>query len=211
MKLKKIYIDTCVALNYLEDRTSDSLVFMQSINTRKWELKTSTFTLVELSDYQKNSIYFWDKLSERKSLNYILRKVRDQKSNRKLTRNQLRRVQAWLDAVIKTFPTELAFHDLADTSAWQWAKMISESSNVTAKDSVHLATAFALAVNNDCDFFVTDDSDLKKEALELIKGTRLIKKIKIMSSGEFGAEFPPLKKKSASLNLRGVSQKEEVS
>ena len=53
-KSKILYIDTNVILDFVADKDNHTVVLMESVRTRNWKLKISTFAMIELAEYRKN-------------------------------------------------------------------------------------------------------------------------------------------------------------
>jgi predicted nucleic acid-binding protein len=197
-KNKIIYVDTCVIIDYFADKETNAVVMMKSVKTRGWRLRTSTFAMIELAEYRRNEIYLWDKLSQKKSLNSVVKKIRNPRTNKKLKDHQLIRVAEWLEELEKNLPN-IGFLDLEpskdkDTdSGWDLAHYISKYSNLNSKDVIHLASALASAINDDCDFFITNDGDLSKETNKFLKEYKLTRTLKVFSPKQFVDKYPPLK------------------
>ena len=82
-KNKILYIDTNVALDYITDKDKNVIVLMKSVKSRKWKLRISTFAMIELAEYRKNEIYLWGELSKNRSLNSIIKKIKNPRDNKK--------------------------------------------------------------------------------------------------------------------------------
>lgn len=199
-KNKILYIDTNVILDFVADKDNNVVVLMESIRTRGWKLRTSTFTMIELAEYRKNEIFLWDKLSQHKSLNNILKKIRNAKEVKKLKKYHFDQVASWLEALQKQLPN-IDFLDLDSAkdqdviSSWQLAHELGIYSNLCSKDVIHLATATAASQNNECDFFITNDGDLINESKQIIKEMKLQNKLNVLRPKEFIELYPPIKKK----------------
>ncbi len=76
-KSKILYIDTNVILDFVADKDNYTVVLMESVKTRSWKLRISTFAMIELAEYRKNEIFLWDKLSQNKSLNNIIKRIKN--------------------------------------------------------------------------------------------------------------------------------------
>lgn len=76
-KSKILYIDTNVVLDFVADKDNNVIVLMKSVKSRGWKLRISTFAMIELAEYRKNEIFLWDKLSKNKSLNSIVKRIKN--------------------------------------------------------------------------------------------------------------------------------------
>jgi|GEM_PF-2436483 len=195
-KNRIVYLDTNVILDFI-DKDSEAVVLMKSLKTRGWQLRVSTLGMIELIDYKKNDLYLWKKLSKGSSLNTILKRIRDPRNDRKLRQYDFQQVSEWLEQVIAELPN-IGFLELNEDDAWQLALKISVYSNLQTKDVIHFATAVAAAQNDGCDFFITSDGQLLKEAVRLKLGITGIRSLKLMKPREFVDKYPPLKKQSKS-------------
>lgn len=199
-KSKILYIDTNVILDFIADKDSNVIVLMKSVKSRGWRLRTSTFAMIELAEYRKNELFLWDQLSKNKSLNSIIKRIRNPRDNKKLKSHHFDQASDWLSGLQEKLPN-MGFLDLDspknknELGSWDLAHDISVYSNLNAKDVIHLATAVAAAQNQDCDFFITSDGDLYKESSEIMKLVKLQNKLKIMKPKDFIEIYPPIKKK----------------
>ena len=199
-KSKILYIDTNVILDFVSDKDNHTVVLMESVRTRNWKLKISTFAMIELAEYRKNEIFLWDKLSQNKSLNSIIKKIRNPRENKKLKKYHFEQVSSWLENLQQQLPN-LGFLDLDSSkdenipSSWQLAHELGVYSNLNAKDVIHLATAIAASQNKECDFFITNDGDLYDESKKIIKEIKLENKLRVLKPKEFIDQFPTIKKK----------------
>lgn len=197
-KNKIIYLDTCVILDYL-DKEENSVVLMKSVKDRKWEIRTSTFGMVELAEYRRNEIYLWHKLSNKKSLNTLMKAIRNPQREKKLKDYQFSELSDWLANIHTALPKfqslDLTSSEKPDVqSSWQLAYDLSISTNLNAKDNVHLATAISASLNKECDFFITIDGNLYDEAKRIVTEFKMKKKLQIIKPKEFIERYPPLKK-----------------
>jgi len=199
-KSKILYIDTNVILDFVVDKDNYTVVLMESVKTRDWKLRISTFAMIELAEYRKNEIFLWDKLSQNKSLNSIIKRIKNPRENKKLKRYHFEQVSSWLENLQQQLPN-IGFLDLDSSkdeniqSSWQLAHELGIYSNLNAKDVIHLATAIAASQNKECDFFITNDGDLYNESNKIIKEIKLENKLKVLKPKEFVEQFPPIKKK----------------
>lgn len=197
-KSKILYLDTCVVLDYL-DKDENTVVLMNSVKKRKWATRTSTFAMVELAEYKRNEIFLWHRLSNRYSLNTLLKSIRNPRKKKKLSTYQLNELSEWLETIQKNLP-KFSSLDLTNSeneseqSSWQLAYDLSISTNLNAKDIIHLATAVAAAVNNECDFFITNDGGLYEEADKVTSELKIRQKLKVYKPKEFIEKYPPPKK-----------------
>lgn len=196
-KSKILYIDTNVVLDYVADKDNNVIVLMESVKSRGWKLRISTFAWIELAEYRRNEIYLWKQLSERKSLNSIIKRIKNQKDNKKLSDYHFNQVEEWLNNIQNTLPN-IDFIDIDkarndnEISGWELASYLSIHSNLNAKDIIHLATAIAASINGECDYFITSDADLFNEAQKIVTNNKI--KLKIIKPKDFALTFPPQKR-----------------
>ncbi len=93
-KSKILYIDTNVILDFVADKDNYTVVLMESVKTRSWKLRISTFAMIELAEYRKNEIFLWDKLSQNKSLNNIIKRIKNPRENKKLKKYHFEQVSS---------------------------------------------------------------------------------------------------------------------
>ena len=67
--------------------------------------------MIELSEYRRNKIYLWDKLSRKKSLNNIIKKIKNPRERKNLKPHYFEQVSNWIDNLQKELPN-LDFLDL---------------------------------------------------------------------------------------------------
>lgn len=213
-KSKILYIDTNVILDYISNEDNNVIVLMNSVKSRDWKLRSSTFAMIELAEYRRNEIYLWDKLSQKKSLNNIIKKIKNSRERKNLKSHHFEQVSDWLDNLRKELPN-LDFLDLDRSknpkikSSWDYAYHFGIYSNMNAKDVIHLSTAITAALNKECDFFITSDGDLFNESIQILKDYKLQTTIKVMKPKEFIEKYPPIKrKKSLPLTARGAGAAE---
>lgn len=198
-KNKILYLDTCVILDYL-DKEEHSVVLINSARKRKWQTRTSTFGMIELAEHRRNEIFLWHRLSNKRSLNAVLKAIRNPRKKKRLKDFQFSELSSWLEEDIqdnlpKFQSLDLATSDREDVqSGWQLAYDLSISTNLNSKDNIHLATAIAASLNNECDFFITRDGDLYEEAKRVVTELKIKQKLNVLKPKEFGELYPPPKK-----------------
>jgi len=165
-----IYIDTNIGRDYTERRDIDSVYFLETIRDKKWNCISSVFLIMELSDIEKDKIFFNNKVIKKNwDVDHFLRERR-KKDLREEDFNDL-------DGYVDIFLRSLKFISFYDSSekGWNLALHLSTHSNLSATDLIHLATAFSL----DSDIFVTRDEYLIKEGNKIIKNKSLLANLKI--------------------------------
>jgi len=59
-----IYIDSSIVINIIHGNHSPSIHLIETIKEKKWECATSSFTLMEVLDVQKDNRFISEKLEE---------------------------------------------------------------------------------------------------------------------------------------------------
>ena len=183
-KNKIVYVDTNVILDFLLKRGNEAVVIMESIKSRKWKIKTSSFSFVEMSDWKKRDLFIRNKLE----LNWGMDTIFSKKNDTDLGAYEFEKVKKWLLDLAVSFKPE--FVDLADDAGWQQLREISTSTNLLAKDALHFCIALAVARNGQCDFFVTSYGNLITEAKSYLKRNHLKGKLQIFKPKEFIKLYP---------------------
>ncbi len=182
---KVIYLDTSAILDYILKRNDVVPVLWRSIKKRKWRITTSAFAMMEIADWKKRDLFGRNKLELKWDMDNIL----SHKNKPDLTDYEFKKVKDWLNNCEEL--TQVDFVEL-ENEAWLKAREISAETNLLAKDALHFSTAYAFALNNECDFLITSDGDFKKEAeVYLLKNKKC--KLKIFLPDEFIEKYPPSK------------------
>jgi predicted nucleic acid-binding protein len=183
-KNKIIYLDTNVILDYSLKRNNEATLLVESVRSRKWKIITSSFSIVEMSDWKKRDLFIRNKLE----LNWSMDSIFSKKNNTDLGKYEFEKVEKWLlDSAITIKPDYI---DLADGAAWGALREISTNTNLLAKDALHFCTAYVSALNKQCDFFVSSDGELRKEAQAYLKKVRKKKNLTILTPKGFVKKFP---------------------
>jgi hypothetical protein len=138
-----------------------------------------------MSDWKKRDLFTRNKLE----LNWGMDSIFSHKNKTDLGKYEFDKVEKWLLESASTFEPE--YIDLADGAAWQTLRKISTNTNLLAKDALHFCTALVSALNKKCDFFVSVDGDLRKEAQSYLKRTKQKQKLTILTPKDFVKQFPP--------------------
>jgi len=182
---KTLYLDTNVILDLLLKRSNEAVVLVESVKSRRWGVITSTLSLVEMSDWKKRDLFMRNKVELFWSMDSILSK----KNETDLGENEFRKVEKWLlDSAVSFKPD---YYDLADAAGWLKLREISTSTNLLAKDAMQFCTALIAALNGKCNFFVTSDGNLIKEAKGYLRKNRLKGKLDVLTPREFAKLYPP--------------------
>ena len=157
LPIPTIYLDTNVCRDCIKNRSKkakDSIHLLGIIKDRKWECITSTFTFMELYDIEKDELFFNKKLRLGWEVNKILRERR----HKDLSDSDLGEVQERIGEFYDEH-NFIKFHQIDGEKGWETAEIISNNTNLSAADSIHLAVAWGSA----CDLLVTSDQDFIDE------------------------------------------------
>jgi predicted nucleic acid-binding protein len=169
-KVPWIYIDTNFILDCTEGRNTDSVVLMEKIREQKWKCISSTFSIMEISDIVKDSLFVSKKLQRHWTINKILR----ERYRKDLSNDDFEDVEKYIfNKVFKTY----SFITFLTPSqeGWITALELSAHSNIPAPDIMHLATAW----NARCNVVVTSDGHFIRDSKKLIKKYPDLEKIKV--------------------------------
>ncbi len=156
----KLYLDTNVLRDCLKRRNLETLRLLEIIRGKNLECVTSIFSLMELMDTEKDDFFFNDNLKKGLEISKILRN----RSTRNIKLEDLNSTWDGINSLFVAYPF-VQFINLVDIG-WNMSLEICRICNLDADDSIHLASA----IGSGCDVFVTSDTFLIKEGLELIKG-----------------------------------------
>ena len=184
-KNKTVYLDTNVVLDFLLKRRTDAMLLIESLRSRKWTMITSSFTMVEMSDWKKRDLFMRNKVE----LNWGMDSIFGSKNKTDLGAYEFEKVSRWL--LDSGTLLNISFIDLADSAGWQALRDISANTNLLAKDSLHLCTALISALNKQCDTLITEDGDFIKEANKYLKLRHYKQKLEVCTSKDFVKKFPP--------------------
>ncbi len=174
-KIPTIYIDTNVCRDCIKRRNKETIHMMGLIRDKKWKCYTSIFSIMELTDTEKDSIFFNKKMRIGWDINKILR-LRQQKD---LNTGDLKEAEE----IVKSFFEEYKFVEIVNLEggkAWDLALKISSTSNLSAPDAIHLATAW----QSNCDIIVTSDEFFIKEGSKILKKEKVWNRLRICKPNE---------------------------
>jgi predicted nucleic acid-binding protein len=148
-------------LDLVEGRQQSSLdLFKFLISRREWRLYTSTFAKVEVYEKKQKDEFRRHKAEQGWSDTRILRNIDKRDLSAEVLESISKQVDAELKGVIEYFePLTRILED-----GWDIAEEIKGSTNLTDKDSIHLAEARAVP----CNILLTRDEFLTKIAKEYI-------------------------------------------
>ena len=158
----KFYIDTVIILDYIKNRNTKSIQFLENLkDNNEWLGYTSSFTKLELVDNLQSLDHMNNlAIKENRTLDEITRK----RNQRKLMKHELTSSVDNVEKFFDRFRKKINLYDLNE-GGWNKALELCRLINISAKDVIHLSTA----LESECDFFITNDTDLignvKKENL----------------------------------------------
>jgi len=150
-----LYIDTNVFGGILEGQHRASVHLLETVKEKKWRCSTSVFTLMELSDIRQDNKFIYNQLG----LGTHIKKAYRSLDQRNLSLQDLNIIQESVDVLFSENYPFVEFFSL-EKSGWDRALEIKATTNISAPDSFHVATA----IEGGCDVLVTLDTFLKKEA-----------------------------------------------
>ncbi len=174
----KIYIDTNIIVDIVQGIHTPSIDLIEEIKNNGWDCITSQFALMEALSVQKDNEFIYEKIKEGWTFKKILRK-RDDKD---LSDKTLELIYTKIKNRFFTPYKFVQFYWL-DEVAIEKAIKICKESNLSASDSIHLATALEVG----CDLLVSTDSIFCKNAEKYLpccspeNVNEKIKEIKIFS------------------------------
>lgn len=154
-----LYLDSNVILDVLRDRRRQgelvSLKLLERAKREKWFISTSPFALMEILDVEQDDMFFQIKVSEGYTVADVLR-IRRQ---RDLSEQQLNRISQRIHDKLGIAYAYIDYWEL-DSRGFDHAVELARTTNITATDCLHLATALEAR----CDLLVTTDEFFAKEA-----------------------------------------------
>ena len=180
-----IYIDTNICRDIIKRRDTEATQALGLIRDKKYGCFTSIFTAMELTDIEKNSIFFIKKFRRGWGINQIIR-ARYQKD---LSLTDLD--EAGED--VKRFFTQnsfIKFAKLGDVE-WRLALKYSSTSNLFAPDVIHLVTAWS----SKCSVLLTSDEFFIREGNELLKKERVWDKLRICKPEDLLSTLEDMKRR----------------
>lgn len=178
-KPKRFYIDTNIALDYATNRDPQTFLFLEKIKEKKWKIISSSFLVMELADYKKESIFISKALSKKWETRKILREVNNN-NGKNLKIGDFEMIQEWTEDFKNRIKKFELYDFLQDAISWDLAQEISLKSELSAPDSLHLASAIVGAKSGDCDVFLSKDKLLLKEGERIVAELKMKTKLKIL-------------------------------
>ena len=167
----KIYLDTNVIRDYLENRNSKSIELVECVRQKNLECYTSTFTMMELSDLQKDTLFFQKTVVANK---WDVDKFLRQRRQKELVIEDYKNVESYLGAMTTKLPF-IKFANLSE-EGWKIAQTIASHSPLTAVDTIHLATAYTA----NCNVLATGDKQFIECGNEILATSKRKNEMMIM-------------------------------
>lgn len=168
-KKEAFYIDTNIALNYTTGRNTETISVLKGLKEMKSIIISSSFLVMEAADFKKDSIYITQKAIDEK---WEIRKIIRNSYQKNLKEGDFYNISDWVEELKSKLNLKL-YDFLVDTDTWDLAQYISQNSNLSAPDVIHLSSAVIAAqsgieINKDiivpCKIFISNDGFLKEEA-----------------------------------------------
>lgn len=166
----KLYFDTNIIRDYIENRNSKSIELLEKARNEGWDCVTSAFTMMELADLEQDTIFFHNTVARKKwDVDRFLRE-RKQKT---LTKSDFDDLENYLTNVLVRLPF-LSYFNLSG-DGWELARESASRSVLSAVDSIHLATAYSSM----SELIVTNDTNFIKHGNVILQGSKRKGKIKV--------------------------------
>lgn len=176
----KVYLDTNILRDYMENRKQKSIELVECVRQKNLECYTSSFSMMELSDLQKDTLFFQKTVIGKK---WDVDKFLRQRRQKDLSENDFKGIEEYLTA-INTKLSFLKFANLGE-EGWRIAQYISAHSPLTAVDTIHLTTAYTAG----CNLLVTEDNQFITAGSKILERGARGKDIKIINAEEAIAEL----------------------
>jgi len=156
-----IYLDSCIIRNALNSRNKEDVTFLEELRKRKYECKTSIYTLLELFEASKDRQYLIKLVANKYAeVNEFLRK----RTERDLNYEELDDISEQINSLFLKYEF-IEICNISGDEDWGLVKSICETSNIHISDIIHLTTAFI----NNCTHLVTRDDFLIKEGNKMLE------------------------------------------
>lgn len=177
-KREAFYIDTNIALNYITGRNKETIYVIDKLKEMKSIIISSSFLVMEAADFKKDSTYIIHKAMDEK---WEIRRIIRDSYQKDLITGDFYNISFWIEELKSKLKIKL-YDFLIDTDTWELAQYVSQNSNLSAPDSIHLSSAIIVAqsgieiqkdVTVPCQIFITNDKFLKGEAEKIKKELEL--------------------------------------
>ena len=169
-----LYFDTSVFLDIIDNRDKDSLNLYRYTWQRQWQCVTSIFAKVETLEVKQ--IHRFKR--EKQRVGWSNNRLKSELHKRDLSPRILGDISRSLTARLKSRCEGFKQYSCLVEDGWVKVEEVKRKTNLTDKDSVHLAEALAIA----CDIFVTRDASLLSVAKRYIWAERPDSVIEILKS-----------------------------
>lgn len=196
----ELFIDANVMLDYVERRRGNlhSIEVVERIKSDSRMLGVlSTFSLMEVEDQVQEVAYGQSLLN----LGHTMSEVRDAARRRQLSSDECLRCHERVFSVLQSLGTRFTIRSPTHPEIWTLAAKLMQRTNLSAPDSVHVATAIATG----CDGFVTGDEFLVEQVdSSRLTSSRLVTvhTQKQKSRERFNAEFEKALRKMEARRLQ---------
>ena len=173
-KKEAFYIDTNVALDYITGRNKATIYVIDKLKEMESIIISSSFLVMEAADFKKDSTYIIHKAIDEK---WEIRRIIRDSYQKDLKIGDFCNISDWVEELKSKLKIKL-YDFLIDTDTWELAQYVSQNSNLSAPDSIHLSSAIIVAqsgieiqkdVTVPCKIFITNDKFLKREAKKIKK------------------------------------------
>jgi hypothetical protein len=169
-----LYFDTTIFLDIIDNRDKNSLNLYRYAYQRKWQCVTSIFAKVEVLEVKQ--IHQFKR--EKQQVNWSSNRIKSELHKRDLSPRILGNISRSLTVRLKSINKGLKQYSCLVEAGWIEAEEVKRKTNLTDKDSIHLAEALAIA----CDLFISRDVSLLKVAKRYIWAEHPRSVIKILKS-----------------------------
>jgi len=169
-----LYFDTNVFLDIIDNRDRNSLDLYRYAYQHKWQCVTSVFAKVEVLEVKQ--IHQFKR--EKQQVNWSDKRIKSELYKRDLSPRILGNISKSLTARLKSIYEGFKQYSCLVEGGWLGAEEIKRKTNLTDKDSIHLAEALAIT----CDLFITRDNFLLEVAKRYIWAERPDSVIEIVKS-----------------------------
>ncbi|HID20402.1 MAG TPA: hypothetical protein EYP28_05655 [Methanophagales archaeon] len=159
-----LYFDTNVFLDIIENRDRDSVELYNYSWQHQWQCVTSIFAKVETLEVKQ--IHRFKR--EKQNIGWSNKRIKRELHKRDLPPRILGGISRSLVARLKSRCQGFKQYSCLVEDGWVKAEEVKRKTNLTDKDSIHLAEALAIA----CDLFVTRDEFLLSVARKYIWAQR---------------------------------------
>lgn len=169
-----LYFDTNVFLDIIESRDRDSLELYNYSWQQQWQCVTSIFARVEVLEVKQ----FHRFKKEKQTIGWSDKRIKKELHKRDLPPLILGGISRSLTARLKSRCEGFKQYSCLVEDGWVKAEEVKRKTNLTDKDSIHLAEALAIA----CDLFISRDEFLLSVARKYIWADHPSSVIEVLNS-----------------------------